>query len=99
MIPTGGSDYHGTYKTDVLLGFGQPATFACRRGARGVEGGSLADGASDSSSAPRRREATSSTERLIIEPIRKPRHRRCRVRHRNSGTSARATNASTSFVS
>ena len=23
MIPTGGSDYHGTYKTDVLLGFGR----------------------------------------------------------------------------
>ena len=23
MIPTGGSDYHGTYKSDVLLGFGR----------------------------------------------------------------------------
>jgi hypothetical protein len=23
MIPTGGSDYHGTYKTDVQLGFGR----------------------------------------------------------------------------
>lgn len=23
MIPTGGSDYHGTYKSDVLLGFGK----------------------------------------------------------------------------
>jgi hypothetical protein len=23
MIPTGGSDYHGTYKTDVKLGFGK----------------------------------------------------------------------------
>ena len=23
MIPTGGSDYHGTYKSDVQLGFGK----------------------------------------------------------------------------
>jgi hypothetical protein len=23
MIPTGGSDYHGTYKTDVRLGVGR----------------------------------------------------------------------------
>jgi hypothetical protein len=23
MIPTGGSDYHGTYKPDVLLGVGR----------------------------------------------------------------------------
>jgi hypothetical protein len=23
MIPTGGSDYHGTYKPDVQLGFGR----------------------------------------------------------------------------
>jgi hypothetical protein len=23
LIPTGGSDYHGTYKTDVKLGYGK----------------------------------------------------------------------------
>jgi hypothetical protein len=23
MIPTGGSDYHGSYKSEVLLGFGK----------------------------------------------------------------------------
>ena len=26
MIPTGGSDYHGIYKSDVRLGFGKRAT-------------------------------------------------------------------------